>query len=667
MSNPTALNSNIDSLVQQTKEEAAKLVVGIKAASQKLARDQRILELTAQLKMLQPDAEIYQAQRQDLLVQVEQSNNRLVELRKEVDTNQTALRRFAINGAVGDLVTTVVQSDNILATQNNSNPNQTGLAPYGHIPTQLEQIQFMGSVTDTSKFSEVSSSETLYANTAAAQENFGVPTITDVGPTPKAQGPSEQKTTNANTDTGAAKLSNNNQSIKPPTPGYDLHGSSNRSFSPPPTLRPTSVVTTGQSQPRSNNGVAKGEGVNKKSPNYDYLTQVPPLVTEDMGRDEGLDPDSDMTNTSKFTQLLEFIGGINLVKAGTISVLVGVLLAYLIFGVLLAHHSSGALINSKTTPNINTDPSANQGISTTTAPTLTTTPVTTIASSAITTASGSSIAQPTQNVGNTVAYDGFIDMVAPGDNITTTTAMIGAASNTTSPIITDTTASTAPNTDSGNTATSTVASSNNTAPPPPPTATPKPQTYPTNISLKRVNVSAPVQQGVIKPAFYPNGTPIKNADGSQALQWDSPPHDAIHHTNTPDCGQAGNVIVAGHNYWGGPGVFYNLHLARPGDIVSCTSSDKDKSVVNYKVVAMSTREPTDMSWYTPPSGDDDKNLVSKEDGVSGHYITLYTCNDDYQKRIVVLAIQQSQTQAAFQPQNPNTDNVAVGRKEEAAI
>jgi hypothetical protein len=48
------------------------------------------------------------------------------------------------------------------------------------------------------------------------------------------------------------------------------------------------------------------------------------------------------------------------------------------------------------------------------------------------------------------------------------------------------------------------------------------------------------------------------------------------YTGGPTPGELGPAIIAGHIDWKGPGVFYNLHRMKPGDLVTVTRADGSK-------------------------------------------------------------------------------------------
>jgi len=50
------------------------------------------------------------------------------------------------------------------------------------------------------------------------------------------------------------------------------------------------------------------------------------------------------------------------------------------------------------------------------------------------------------------------------------------------------------------------------------------------------------------------------------------------YTGMPTPGQLGPAIIVGHVDWKGPGVFYNLHKLKPGDLVAVTRKDGSKPV-----------------------------------------------------------------------------------------
>jgi Sortase domain len=50
------------------------------------------------------------------------------------------------------------------------------------------------------------------------------------------------------------------------------------------------------------------------------------------------------------------------------------------------------------------------------------------------------------------------------------------------------------------------------------------------------------------------------------------------YTGMPTPGQLGPAIIVGHVDWKGPGVFYNLHKLKPGELVAVTRTDGSKPV-----------------------------------------------------------------------------------------
>ena len=50
------------------------------------------------------------------------------------------------------------------------------------------------------------------------------------------------------------------------------------------------------------------------------------------------------------------------------------------------------------------------------------------------------------------------------------------------------------------------------------------------------------------------------------------------YTGMPTPGQQGPAIIVGHVDWKGPGVFYNLHKLKPGELVAVTRKDGSKPV-----------------------------------------------------------------------------------------
>jgi hypothetical protein len=50
------------------------------------------------------------------------------------------------------------------------------------------------------------------------------------------------------------------------------------------------------------------------------------------------------------------------------------------------------------------------------------------------------------------------------------------------------------------------------------------------------------------------------------------------YTGMPTPGERGPAIIVGHVDWKGPGVFYNLHRLKPGELVAVTRKDGSKPV-----------------------------------------------------------------------------------------
>ena len=50
------------------------------------------------------------------------------------------------------------------------------------------------------------------------------------------------------------------------------------------------------------------------------------------------------------------------------------------------------------------------------------------------------------------------------------------------------------------------------------------------------------------------------------------------YTGMPTPGEKGPATIVGHVDWKGPGVFYNLHKLKPGDLVAVTRKDGSKPV-----------------------------------------------------------------------------------------
>ena len=71
-------------------------------------------------------------------------------------------------------------------------------------------------------------------------------------------------------------------------------------------------------------------------------------------------------------------------------------------------------------------------------------------------------------------------------------------------------------------------------------------------------------------------------DGSMEV----PPHGfpAGWYTGAPTPGELGPAIIAGHIDMNGPGVFYRLHIMKPGNLVTITRADRSKAVFRVTVV-----------------------------------------------------------------------------------
>ena len=57
------------------------------------------------------------------------------------------------------------------------------------------------------------------------------------------------------------------------------------------------------------------------------------------------------------------------------------------------------------------------------------------------------------------------------------------------------------------------------------------------------------------------------------------------YTGGPTPGELGPAVVAGHIDWKGPGVFFNLHRLKPGDVVSVSRADGTQPTFRVTVVA----------------------------------------------------------------------------------
>jgi len=85
----------------------------------------------------------------------------------------------------------------------------------------------------------------------------------------------------------------------------------------------------------------------------------------------------------------------------------------------------------------------------------------------------------------------------------------------------------------------------------------------------------------------------------------------------PAPGQAGNYVIAGHNYWNGA-QFARLKDLKPGDTATLAQSGK---AYTYRVYALQTVTPENMAALSVPGG-------SAE-------LTLLTCSDNNTRRLLV--------------------------------
>ena len=73
------------------------------------------------------------------------------------------------------------------------------------------------------------------------------------------------------------------------------------------------------------------------------------------------------------------------------------------------------------------------------------------------------------------------------------------------------------------------------------------------------------------------------ADGSLEVPPNAFP--AGWYTRAPTPGELGPAIILGHVHWNGPGVFYDLHKVKPGDLVIVTRADGSKPAFRITRVA----------------------------------------------------------------------------------
>jgi Sortase domain len=128
---------------------------------------------------------------------------------------------------------------------------------------------------------------------------------------------------------------------------------------------------------------------------------------------------------------------------------------------------------------------------------------------------------------------------------------------------------------------------------------------------RRPSVSAPSRvtaapaPRVVKAALLTRSVPVRlqipaigvdsklmalglRADGSMQVPPGGFP--AGWYTGAPTPGEPGPAIIAGHVDWNGPGVFYDLHNLKPGDLVSVTRQDGSKPVFRVTQVEQFPKE-----------------------------------------------------------------------------
>lgn len=96
---------------------------------------------------------------------------------------------------------------------------------------------------------------------------------------------------------------------------------------------------------------------------------------------------------------------------------------------------------------------------------------------------------------------------------------------------------------------------------------------------------------------------------------------AVRYPDNPKLNEAGNVVIAGHNYRNGQ-FFSNLKNVATGDIVKIT--DTNGQTLVYTIYEKYETTPEDVAYITRDTGDNTE-------------ITLVTCTNDSNARIVVKA------------------------------
>lgn len=166
------------------------------------------------------------------------------------------------------------------------------------------------------------------------------------------------------------------------------------------------------------------------------------------------------------------------------------------------------------------------------------------------------------------------------------------------------------------------------------TATPQPASQPAAIPIFPPVTAVPAKLtiaaiGISGYEIRPVGLEmVKLPSGKRTQQWQALDYNVGYHTSPPSqiC-KWGLTVLNGHNWWRyKPGVFVNLHKAKPGDLIEAT--DSQGSSCSYKVDEVKQYGPLDTSWL----GD-----TSQIYDLASSHLVLYTCSQDFQDRIVVKA------------------------------
>jgi hypothetical protein len=122
-----------------------------------------------------------------------------------------------------------------------------------------------------------------------------------------------------------------------------------------------------------------------------------------------------------------------------------------------------------------------------------------------------------------------------------------------------------------------AATATRVAPSASPMQTPTPTSSPTVVGATNLARSVPVRLQIASIGVDSKLMDLGlKADGT--IQVPPSGFPAGWYTGMPTPGERGPAIIVGHVDWKGPGVFYNLHKLKPGELVAVTRKDGSKPV-----------------------------------------------------------------------------------------